>query len=188
MFSQIRPIIFSQQKILLIKVFVSVNVHKDVFLTKTQALGLNEPKSFHVCKLLNIFMVTWPNRLMFYIRYIPHNMTLLLNKAANLCLYDQTDATIGCLQYNLLSYVRNTKRFRAICAARWAMETTTCCGPGGLSSPRRCFQVLLLSGRSAVHHRQWQPPMPTITPSCHFKLFLGTLCWAKVTAMETHFP
>lgn len=146
------------------KIFVSVNVFKDVFLNKTQASGLNEPKSFQVCKLLNIFMVKWPNRLMFYIRYVHHNMTLLLNKAANLCLYDQTDAMVGCWQHNLLLNVRNTKRFRVICTAQRAMGTTTCRGPGGLRSPKRCLQVLLPSGRSTAHRRQWQPPNATNHP------------------------
>lgn len=54
-------------------------------------------------------MVTWAHRLMFYVRYMHQNINLLLNKTANLCLYDQTYVPIGCWQHNLLPSMRNTR-------------------------------------------------------------------------------
>lgn len=83
------------------------------------------PKSFHVCKLL-ISMTTWANRLMLYTMYMHQNINLLLNKAANLGLYDQTRTTAGCWQHDLLSHMRNTRDSERSEQHLWVMGTTTC--------------------------------------------------------------
>lgn len=97
------------------------------------------PKSFHVCKLL-ISMATWDNRLMFYTMYMHQNINLLLNKGANLGLYDQTCATVGWWQRDLFTHEKH-QRFREIWAAPLSDGYSNLLGIQSTSSPKWPLQV-----------------------------------------------
>lgn len=105
-------------------------------------------------------MVTWANRLMFYTTYMHQNMNLLLNKAANLCLYDQTCAIVGCWQHNLLPHLRNSRDSEGSEEHPWVMGTA----PAGHPEAQ-----VPQSGPSKP------PVLQLILLKLHFKLFHWTL-------------
>lgn len=132
-------------------------------------------------------MVTWANRLMFYIRYMHQNINPLLNKEPNLCLYDQTI----CYHWILAtqSVVIHEKHQKTRRDLRSTVEW--CIQPPAMHAEVWVPQSALSksgfwSCRQTVHHRKRLPLI--ITLNLHLNLFLWTLCCAQLTAIETHFP
>lgn len=133
------------------------------------------PKSFHVCKSL-ISMVTWANRLMFYTTYMHQHINLLLNKAANLCLYDQTCYWWMLATQPVVTHEKHPEIQRHLrCTLEWWIQ------PAGQSEAQvpqsGPSKSQLRSCRNKADHRLWLPPMLQLIPlNLCLKLFHWTLC------------
>lgn len=109
---------------------------------------------------------------MFYVRYMHQNINLLLYKATNLCLYDQTYVPIGCWQHNLFHTWETPNGSENLTLHSRAVETTTCCVCRGLSSPKFSLKVLLpgLQECSTSQATATSNPLKTIL-NFHLNLF-----------------
>lgn len=123
---------------------------------------------------------------MFYRRYTHQNINLLLNEAANLCLYDQTYAVIGCWQHNLLSDTRNTKRFREIWEAQQSDGHNLSCTQS--SELLRALSPSLAFEAAGAQRITGNGCLLLITLNLHVQLFHWTLPSPQLTVRETHFP